>query len=277
MAQNVLPSDQPRENEVLGLVFWSVNFIRAVAIITFLSGVYQLAHVLALANAQISITPLAGLTSALGFIFLGVQTFQIFRFDKRYTTSEQDEYLTQALFRIGDIWPLLAFIAGSCVLQVIPYLILRATRYVIPTGALFALYGCAAFTVISLVLFHLLKQRRFSPPNGPIIREIPAFARRNINRTRFIGFFCLGAGSLLSLLYSLDLLPYGPKEPVETLVTGLAFIVVGGAITFYWRAVREIHRNPSLIYFERSLERLNLFWLLAAVAFAAQFIASVFA
>ncbi|MBI1859881.1 MAG: hypothetical protein HYR96_03060 [Deltaproteobacteria bacterium] len=267
MARNVLPSDTPRENEVLGLIYWSINFIKVVAGCTCAIGVWQIIHAFALFGAHNSVPPFSNLAAALGFLFLGIQTFQIFRFDKAYVVSEKDESLIHALFRLGDFWLIYAATVGASLLPVTPYLIQRATGYIVPSTILIVVYVLSAAAFITLFTINLLATKRFAPPTHPIIKEVQTFARRNVDRVRLIGFFSMGVGALLVLLYSFDLLPFAPAEPVEHLMTGTAFLVVGAAITFYWRGVREIHRNPSLIYFERTLERLNLFWLLASIAF----------
>lgn len=50
-------------------------------------------------------------------------------------------------------------------------------------------------------------------------------------------------------------------------LSGAAYLLIGTSVGFVWRAVREIQRNPSLIYFERTMEKLNFFWLSACIGF----------
>ena len=276
MARNVLPTDGPRENEVLGLIYWSINFIKVVAFCSFFLGVWELVHAFALLVARSAVVPLSSLPLSLGFVFIGVETFFIFLFDKRYVSSEEEENLIRALFRLGDLWLIFAATAAAAAAPVIPYLIHRFTGLGIPFGLLVALYCVLALGIVALFGVTFRAQQRFSPPNHPIINEVPSFARRNIDRVRLIGFFSMGVGAFLVLLYCFDALPLAPTEPLENLFIGIVFLGVGGAITFYWRGVREIHRNPSLIYFERSLERLNLFWLTASVAFLIATLVAVF-
>ncbi len=277
MARNILPSNEARENEILGLVYWNIPFVKAITGLSFAIGLLHLIlgtidGVRAVFSDQPIHSSIWQILQGSGFLGIGGFAYRIFRFEKKYVESEDEDSLIRALSHLCDFW----ILYGVTVLALFVPII----------GNSLGSFGSSDPILISQIIWGslgiylsrrlLLKPPSHSPSSHRLTSEIPAFAKTNLSLTCFTGFFSIGIGALYVVLYVLELLPPSSLGPAAALVYGLAFITVGSFTTFLWRAVREIHRNPSLIYFERMFERLNLFWLATTVAFFAVLVATVF-
>lgn len=264
-----MPSVQARENEVLGLVDWRTRFVAAVSFLALGQGITKVAiGIYKLWNGDLSLSFVEGC----GYLAVACHAFHIRKYERQYVDSENEKDLIRAMWLTGDLWTLLGFVS------VIPLAALAAG---INAPLPFDSWAInMALAGVGAAFYGTILRRRLNrpPSNDTFVREIPNFARASVWKTRNvgIGFMVLGFVFLIPNVLTVDDTNLASSLSGVGLMGSLGYIAIGAAITFLWRRVREIHRNPSLIYFERTLERLNLFWLVAVGAMSVNLLATLF-
>lgn len=260
MAQNIAPTLERSDEEISGLLNWSLPFAIVTTLMSLLVASLKLLEMGS--QQQIPITSLLGLWQILqtvAFVLHGYQSFLFFKSAKAFVNSGEEQYLGGAMARLGNIWNAYAVILFCSLMGAIT-LVLDKNRTIPQSAGLGVLLS---FLVIMILSMRLEKKRSFA--GEKFKKELPPFASLSVRRTRSLAFLSLGVGTIFIILYVFDFFQSTPLSSVSSLLCGLGYLLMGVFMGFYWRALREIQRNPSWIYFERTLEKLNFYWLIVSV------------
>jgi hypothetical protein len=276
MAKNISPLVN-RDNEVHGLVTWSVYPTRFLIYLSLAISLQQL-FVGILFLFYRGNTLMGTWHSALGiaFTFMAWQVSLFYQQSKKYVSTEENSLLAKALVHLGGFWLCYQITLLFSVAPLVAYFIRIFIGYDYQTFQLKDFFGVPALLVSLGLIVFLFKESRLQSVQSTLTQYVESFANRNISRTRTLTFISVGIGVLWIWAYLGDFLVNTSMDDVAVALSGAAFLLMGSAIGFVWRAVREIQRNPSLIYFERTMEKLNFFWLSTCVAFVIIFIGNFF-
>lgn len=266
MAQNIAPSLAARDNEVQGLLAWSVVPVRLALFFSLSLGIHDLFFLsISAAVSRPTVLTVFHAAQALGFLFIAAKLATFVHFTTRYVHSEENSSLVRAMAALTGFW---AFLALVIFCEAFP-IGLRIAK----NAGLFSFGTSFLFWVLLPILgggvvILLIRSRVFSLSKS-FNQQIDLFARVNLSRTRTIAISSILAGGLYLGLYATNRLTMGVDYPF---VMGVVSIVSGVSLVFVWKGVREINRNATLIYFERTLEKLNFFWLISCIGFATRLV-----
>ena len=271
MAQNIAPSLDRSDDEISGLLNWSLPFAIVTTLMSLLVASLRLLELGS--KAYLPLSSLIGvwhLLQTLAFIWHGQQSFSFFKSAKAFVNSGKQQFLGEAMGRLGNIWNAYAVILFCSLMGAIT-LVLDKNRTISQTVSVSVL---VSFLLTMILSMNLEKRRSFA--GEKFKKELPPFALLSVRRTRSLAFLSLGVGAIFIILYIFDFFPTSPLSSVASLFCGLGYLLMGVFMGFYWRALREIQRNPSWIYFERTLEKLNFYWLVVScVGFPLIFISNI--
>ena len=275
MAKNITPSMSTRENEIQGLLAWSLSPVRVLSLLSLLIGFQRILSISSLEQTS-AFAKLAQAMEGLTFGLVAMQSFQFSRFAKQYSLSDEDKLLSKTMVYLGGFW---ASYALTLIFASIPLFIQISTQYLefsFPT-TISVLWWLFIPALIVLILALMLRSENQLPfVQFPFTKHIASFAKLNLVWTRSTSFMAVSVGFLYVGVFTTYKFINTPLGSVTSAVCGFSFIFTGGALAWVWRGVREIHRNPTLIYFERTMERLNLFWLIACFGFLIHLCAKIF-
>jgi magnesium-transporting ATPase (P-type) len=120
---------------------------------------------------------------------------------------------------------------------------------------------------MAVFLVKLFKDSPSAMSEKTLSQSAEAFANKSLSRARTLTFISVGIGILWIWAYLGDALINTSLDTISVALSGAAYLLIGSAVGFVWRAVREIQRNPSPIYFERTMEKVNFFWLATCIGF----------
>jgi hypothetical protein len=267
MAKNISPI-MARENEVHGLIAWSVIPTRILFYLSLLISLQQLAFgAVALFYHSNVLMGTWQLTLAVAFLFMSFQVSLFSKKSQQYLSSEENGFLAKALSHLGGFWISYLITLFFSVAPLVAFLIRSFIGFDYQKLTLKTFLGVPALVVVVALSFFLSKENRFSAVQKSLTQYVESFANRNLSRTRTLTFVSVGIGILCIWAYLGDALLNTSLDKAAVAFSGAAYLFIGAAIGFVWRAVREIQRNPSLIYFERTMEKLNFFWLSTCIGF----------
>lgn len=267
MAKNISPL-LARENEVHGLVAWSVFPTRVLYYLSGAIGIQQL--IFGLLSFFVRQNVLMGTWQtalATAFFFMAWQVAMFSKESCDYVKSENNEPLAKALSYVGGFWVSYQLALFFSVAPLIAYLVRTFVGLDYQEFVLKSFVGIPALFVTFGFLLILFKESRFSSVQKTITQYVEWFANKNLSRTRSLTFVSVGIGILWIWAYLGDVLINTSLDNAAVALSGAAYLLMGAAVGFVWRAVRDIQRNPSLIYFERTMEKLNFFWLSSCIGF----------
>src|SRR3989338_4217083 len=265
MAQNIAPSMACRENEVQGLVAWSVIPIRVVAMASLLTGAGQLFFLLvSVSLAQATVVTVARCLEGMNYFVIGAELLLLLRYAKKYVDVEDDTALIRAMTFLSRFWILYVSLV---VLSAVP-LLLQLTRKGLGFTFVSSPLWWGLVPAVAVPLFVVVFRIGLSSEAKKFTDEIQPFARINLPWIRTIALATLASGVMFMYLFATNrVIPGGGAFPF---VRALSSMAIGTSLVFVWKAVREIHRNSTLIYFERTLEKMNFFWLIFCIVLLIQ-------
>lgn len=267
MAKNISPL-LARENEVYGLLAWSVFPTRVLYYLSCAVGCQQL--IFSVISFLIRENVLMGtwqMALSVTFFLMARQVSLVSRESDVYVKSENNEPLAKALNYMGGFWTSYLLTLFFSVAPLLAYLLRNLLGIDYQGFGLKSFAGIPAL-FIALAFFLLLsRENRFFSTQKTITQYVEWFANKNLSRTRMLTFVSVGIGILWIWAYLADSLVNTSLDTAAVALSGAAYLLMGAAIGFVWRAVRDIQRNPSLIYFERTMEKINFFWLCSCLGF----------
>ncbi|NBX67626.1 MAG: hypothetical protein EBR01_01535 [Proteobacteria bacterium] len=267
MAKNISPL-MARENEVHGLIAWSVFPTRILFYLATAIGCQQLIFgvISFLLRENILMgTWQTALSSA--FFFMAWQVSLFSKESDVYVKSESNEPLAKALNYMGGFWSAYQLTLFFSVAPLIAYLVRNLVGIDYQDFILKSFLGIPALLITIIFSWTLSRANRFDLVKKTITQYVEWFANKNLSRTRGLTFISIGIGILWIWAYIGDALMNTSLDNAAVALSGAAYLLMGAAVGFVWRAVREIQRNPSLIYFERTIEKINFFWLCSCIGF----------
>jgi len=267
MAKNISPL-MAHDNEVYGLIAWGVFPTRLLYFLGCAIGCQQL--IFSFLSFFIRENTLMGtwqLALSVAFFFMGWQVFLFSKESDDYIKSESNERLARALNYAGGFWIAYQLTLFFSVAPLIAYLIRNFAGLDYQKSFLKSFVGIPAMLLALGFILFLFKEKQLFSVKKTITQYVEWFANKNISRTRTLTFISIGIGILWIWAYMADALNNTSLDNIAVALSGAAYLLIGAAVGFVWRAVREIQRNPSLIYFERTMEKLNFFWLSSCIGF----------
>ncbi len=256
------------ENEVHGLMAWSVFPTRLLFYLSCSIAIQQL--IFGIISFFIRENILMGtwkIALAVAFFFMAWQVSLFFKQSQNYVKSDSNEPLAKALNHIGGFWVSYQLALFFSVAPLMAYLIRSFFGFDYQDFALKGFLGIPAlFIGFSLILF-LFRENKFFAVQKTLTQYVEWFANKNLSRARTLTFVSIGCGLLWVWAYLGDALINTSLDNIAVALSGAAYLLIGAAVGFVWRAIRDIQRNPSLIYFERTMEKLNFFWLSTCIGF----------
>lgn len=253
MALNIQPTERNDGHEIVDLVYWSIPWLLGLSILLLFIGIQHIAF---------HFHNVMRVTLSTVYIATGISLYSLFRSERKYVASNTDRDLALTMSSLGSFWKayslVLMFSLGSLLGN---------------TGRMDLLFMIPV--VVALLLywsFH--SERKLAAIPQDLTKCISQFAMLNVKRVRFVAFFALMVGFTFLALYIMSFFIKINIPDITCLLWGISYIGIGTGAGLYWRKVRDINRNPSVIYFERSLERLNLYWLIFSVFSLVQLIAN---
>ena len=267
MAKNISPL-MAHESEVHGLMAWSVAPTRILFYLSLVIAIQQ--FVFGIISLLLRKNILMGswqLALSVAFIFMAWQVALFSKQSKNYVASEKGNLLDKALIHLGGFWTTYQMALWFSVAPLLLFLV-RSFFGLDYQEISFKNYLALPAVIVTLVLIlALIKDMRIPCTEKTLSQSAEAFARRNLNRSRTLTFFSIGIGLLWIWAYMGDALINTSLDKIAVAISGAAYLLIGASVGFVWRATREIQRNPSPIYFERTMEKINFFWLCACVGF----------
>lgn len=255
MALNINPQERADGHEIAGLVYWNIPWVQGIAALLLLIGVQH--TVFHFDNA-------IRLTLSLVFILAAFNLVTLFLSEKKYVNSEKEGDLALTLSALGNFWRTYAVVLIFSLGSLVNTAGKGGYFYLIPLIV-------AVFLLVSFV-----KEKKRMGSVTDLTQCISSFAKGNVNQVRFVAFFSFLVGFAFLVLYLLSFFIKIAVSETTCLLWSASYIGIGTGARLYWLKVRDICRNPSVIYFERSLERLNLYWLLFGIFSIIQCVANFF-
>lgn len=265
-----------QESEISGLLGWSLPWIRAIAVLTAGIGIQSFYFAISKRFGAASAESLLW-DSAKGSAYLTL-AFYLFRFyqtGKRFVADCDENQLSEAMTYLSVSWIslglALVITLASLFCDLGNGFFLNASFGQSPVEVLVLLV--ASIGVIPAVsLFAFRREAKLPYAGGAFLSHINPFAKKSLPRLRFLSVLAI-AGGLLSgtfglVDYSFDITGEGPGA----MLTGIALFALGCFLQWYRRSVRDIHRNGTPFFFERTLNRLNFVLLGACVVYGLLFI-----
>lgn len=262
MAQNIAPTLGIRENEVQGLLAWSCLpclISGGASLVLGALGLFYLSISGALIAPTLVTTSFA--VESIAFVWLGWQCLRLFHSARRYSHTEDDASLVSAMLELGSVWISLGvvFVSGATPA------VLHILRQMFPFALVRTPWLWFGIPILGGILYYFDWRTRRISRTKPFVHQIGQFGNSNLLKIRIVALAAILVGVLYLGLYATNRLAWGIAFPFTE---GVAAILIGASLVFVWKGVREINRNSTLIYFERTLEKLNFFWLALTASLA---------
>lgn len=246
-------------NEFVGLLNWSLPWARGFSIGLLALGLQSFGFALfALWTGNAEPRDFLHSISGIGSLFLGLTVYRYYQSAEKYVLSELEKDLAEPLYHLSLFMFCLPLFALA------RFLYASSFSFVLPHAQW--IYGGASLLYAALWIVFLQKEKNAGYRNTAFLKHVNVYAALNIGKTRTVGFFVTALGSVF-LWASVTGTAFHPAPVrVAAFVEGIAFALLGSTAIYFWRGVREIHRNPSPIYLERTLASLGFFWLTAPVS-----------
>ena len=268
MAKNISPLIA-HENEVQGLIAWSVlptQILFSLSILIFLQqAALGLSSLIRHGNILMATWQL---TLALAFLFLSLPVLQFSKLAKTYLISEDQGRLALALRFLGVFWSCYRLVLIFSVAPLLAFLVRNFSGLDYQQIELKNVFSVSAALIALGIILFLIRESKASTHKKTFTQSVEIFANRNLVKIKMLTFFSVGIGLLWIGSYIGDALINTSLDNIGVAISGGAYLIIGVALGFVWRATREIQRNPSLIYFERTVEKINFFWLVSCVGFS---------
>ncbi len=276
MAKNISPL-MAHENEVHGLMAWSVVPTKVLyylsLTIAFQQSVFSVISFFLRKNLLMGSWQLA---LSVAFLFMAWQVSLFTKKSKDYVSSEKNTFLERALIHLGGFWLTYQITLFLSVIPLVLFLVRSIMGLDYQNIEFKNFLGLPAFLMIGSLIGILIKEARFQSTEKTLSQYAEAFANKNLSRARTLTFVSVGIGVLWIWAYLGDALLNTALDNAAVALSGAAFLLIGASVGFVWRAVREIQRNPSPIYFERTMEKVNFFWLASCIGFSIILIGNFF-
>jgi len=267
MAKNISPL-MAHENEVHGLVAWSVIPTR---ILYYLSLLIAAQHtIIGLISSVLRKNKLMGswqIALAVAFLFMAWQVNLFSKQSKSYVASEMSVPLDKALSYLGGFWLTYQLTLFFSVTPLVAYLIRSVSGLDYQSLKFKNFIGLPVVFIMAVFLVRLFRNAPPAMSERTLSQSAESFANKNLSRARTLTFISIGIGILWIWAYLGDALLNTSLDTISVALSGSAYLLIGSAVGFVWRSVREIQRNPSPIYFERTMEKVNFFWLATCIGF----------
>ncbi len=249
-----------RENEVPGLINFSLVWVQALAILTVMNGaaeLFQIVHPLREQSAQQAYW---SFITALSLFASGFVLYRYFRWGKQYVAEESDLDLGKAMVSLGTYLILVG--TNSLLISLASLSELSSVGTEIPAVYRFSLFWIFSFLFLAGAFWKFLQWDEKTPyQTDTFTKHINFFALRNHTRVRTLALLMIISATALLLFTGIDKFFVGSNPPWSMTATAVGLLLVSFAVAWYRMAIREIRRNPSPVYFERTLERLNILWI----------------
>lgn len=268
--EDVLPRHLSSQHELPALFNWSLPWIQGLAILSLLIGLqgFCFALIKTLQHSGVSEVLLWATVRSASFAVLSLSLFRLLHKSKRFVDSEEDRMVGQLkayldLFWIGLLCTILAT-TGEILTNLAGRLFLKAPLPASSPLGLTLLILSLSLPALLLVGMFPQTQKHYRNPN--FVLTLESFASRNLPRLRFFALITI-LGSLCSFfLWFTDrseVLAIAVGVPLNAL--NLIFLAIG--MLWFRKSLADVKRNPTPIIFERALNRLNVFWLIASGSF----------
>lgn len=244
-------------NAIPDLLYWSIPWLIAVATTQFLFGIGSLTFLHFYKVEMEHSVPWFAAGVAIS-CFSAFQLLLVRASAKRYVENESQNELSSYSTQMGSFWVTLSiWIFFIFVSQ----LSLLSNPFILPLPFSWV---PSTLAVGLLVLLSRL-DRRSVYSQTDFLKSIHPYAKVMLPRLRFLSVFSIAAGLVLVLFGAGDYLEGLSSFSNQVVANGMALIVLGSYVQWYRRTVRDIFRNATPVFYERTLNRLNFGWILLTV------------
>jgi hypothetical protein len=275
ISEQAVMSRNLEETEIPGLVGWSLPWVNALVVITLLTTAqsFYIAYQQYIGAKNPEVLPWA-LARGSAFLSCAFLLNQFGRAGKSFVQSQTERKLSRLLLWLSVFW---VGLAGAMLATL-------AFHFVEVGGGFFSAVSTREpfFLVLCSITIPLVcasvgwAETKATYVTGSFLKCINPFAIKMLPKLRFVSVLAIAGGFLCLLLGAMDYLYDVSNFWFGLPLVGLAMGLMGGFIQWYRRAVRDICRNATPNYFERTLNRLNLFWLATSVLASIIFLGGFF-
>lgn len=268
-----------QDTEIPGLISWCLPWVLGLSITSLLVGAQSLISAGGVIMSGGGGEPLLwDLAKGSSYVTLAHFLRRFRQSGKLFVAKHEEKVLGEAMTYLSLSWISLAIVLMTTLAALCSGL---ASGFFssVPTlkGQWAPFLMCAATGIVpGIAYIFFRRESRASYASGAFINHINPFAHRSLPRLRFLSVLAIVGGLFALTVGILDLVWQVSENHVGTLLTGLTLTILGCAIQWYRRSVRDIHRNPTPFFFERTLNRLNFLLLVSLVLFVVLFIANFF-
>lgn len=264
--QEIEISSNLNDTELSGLVSWSISWVKwseLAALVISLASAYQFIYMLIKGNWTSEVS--WSFVNSVTFLTCSIFANRLIRSGKAFVTVPNDRELKELMVWLNLFWVGL----GEAVLILFIYRShkLAGSSYISELSAI-AVVFVATVIVIATAISSIRYECKAQYTKANVLMQINNFAARLLVKLRFVSLLAIIGGSLLLSYGVLDYIFNITDFWWVTSCMGLSHILLGSCIQWYRRSVRDLCRNSTPNYLERSLNRLNFSWIVIGVYFS---------
>jgi hypothetical protein len=264
--ETTTPRHLSLEHEIEPLIHWSLPWINASAIA---SGVIAIQgyvfNVYLLFGQNLAESTFWNLLRSSSYVVLAIQLHVLFKRSKSFVDGESDHFLPAVKSGLEACWVGFAAIVGSTFAALVSNSV--GGIFLHSNLELRSPFTILALPISILVPLGCLILLRPDPSYGDnLVKNLERFSARSLPRLLGISMVAFLGNVSLLLLWFFD--KAGASSMSFSLIVNIfIWSVFGGGLMWFRHSLRDVKRNPTPIMFERTLNRLNMFWLAATACF----------